>query len=286
MAEKRMFAKTIVLSDAFLDMPMSARCLYFTFGMLADDDGFVSSPKGIMRQCGASMDDLNILIAKRYVLAFDSGIIVIKHWRINNYLRQDRYTPTTYVEEKETLSLDAKGAYVEAGEAASGIPPGIPLVDHPVYPDKDREDKDRLEEDRLDQEREDNGTLSDESVCRPEDVRRVVDAWQTLGIQKLRKIPDSTTNAGKMLRARIRDYGIGSVLEAIEIVRASDFLMGRVKDFQITFDWFVRPNNFLNIVNGKYDNRDKPEAKTRQGREMQSKYDMMQKWSETYADDT
>ena len=132
----------------------------------------------------------------------------------------------------------------------------------------------------------DNGTLSDESVCRPEDVRRVVDAWQTLGIQKLRKIPDSTTNAGKMLRARIRDYGIGSVLEAIEIVRASDFLMGRVKDFQITFDWFVRPNNFLNIVNGKYDNRDKPEAKTRQGREMQSKYDMMQKWSETYADDT
>ena len=281
-----MFAKTIVLSDAFLDMPMSARCLYFTFGMLADDDGFVSSPKGIMRQCGASMDDLNILIAKRYVLAFDSGIIVIKHWRINNYLRQDRYTPTTYVEEKETLSLDAKGAYVEAGEAASGIPPGIPVVDHPVYPDKDREDKDRLEEDRLDQDREDNGTLSDESVCRPEDVRRVVDAWQTLGIQKLRKIPDSTTNAGKMLRARIRDYGIGSVLEAIEIVRASDFLMGRVKDFQITFDWFVRPNNFLNIVNGKYDNRDKPEAKTRQGREMQSKYDMMQKWSETYADDT
>ena len=205
MAEKRMFAKTIVLSDAFLDMPMSARCLYFTFGMLADDDGFVSSPKGIMRQCGASMDDLNILIAKRYVLAFDSGIIVIKHWRINNYLRQDRYTPTTYVEEKETLSLDAKGAYVEAGEAASGIPPGIPVVDHPVYPDKDREDKDRLEEDRLDQDREDNGTLSDESVCRPEDVRRVVDAWQTLGIQKLRKIPDSTTNAGKMLRARIRD---------------------------------------------------------------------------------
>ena len=286
MAEKRMFAKTIVLSDAFLDMPMSARCLYFTFGMLADDDGFVSSPKGIMRQCGASMDDLNILIAKRYVLAFDSGIIVIKHWRINNYLRQDRYTPTTYVEEKETLSLDAKGAYVESGDAPVGIPPGIPLVDHPVYPDKDREDKDRLEEDRLDQDREDNGTLSDESVCRPEDVRRVFDAWQTPGIQKLRKIPDSTTNAGKMLRARIRDYGIGSVLEAIEIVRASDFLMGRVKDFQITFDWFVRPNNFLNIVNGKYDNRDKPEAKTRQGREMQSKYDMMQKWSETYADDT
>lgn len=272
-----MFSKTIVLSDAFLDMPMSARCLYFTLGMLADDDGFVSSPKGIMRQCGASPDDLNVLIARRYVLAFESGVIVIKHWRINNYLRQDRYTPTTYVEEKETLTLDAKGAYTESEETSSGIPVGIP----PGIP---REDKDREDKDRLDQVRTE-GTLSDESVCRPEDVRRVFDAWQSLGIQKLRKIPDSTTNAGKMLRARIKDYGIGSVLEAVEIVRASDFLMGKVKDFQITFDWFVRPNNFLNIVNGKYDNRDKPEQQTRQGREMQQKYDMMQKWSETYADD-
>ena len=282
MAEKRMFAKTIVLSDAFLDMPMSARCLYFTLGMLADDDGFVSSPKGIMRQCGASVDDLNILIAKRYVLTFDSGIIVIKHWRINNYLRQDRYTPTTYVEEKDSLTLDAKGAYIESAENRPGIPVGIP----PGIPreEKSREEEVRKDKDRLDQERE-VGTLSDESVCRPEDVRRVFDAWQSLGIQKLRKIPDSTTNAGKMLRARIKDYGIGSVLEAVEIVRASDFLMGKVKDFQITFDWFVRPNNFLNIVNGKYDNRDKPEQQTRQGREMQQKYDMMQKWSETYADD-
>ena len=149
-------------------------------------------------------------------------------------------------------------------------------------------DKDIEKESDTELEKEtekDSRTLSDESVCRPEDVRRVFDAWQSLGIQKLRKIPDSTTNAGKMLRARIKDYGIGSVLEAVEIVRASDFLMGKVKDFQITFDWFVRPNNFLNIVNGKYDNRDKPEQQTRQGREMQQKYDMMQKWSETYADD-
>ena len=68
MAERRMFAKTIVLSDAFLDMPMSARCLYFTFGMIADDDGFINSPKSIMRQCGASNDDMNILISKKFVL--------------------------------------------------------------------------------------------------------------------------------------------------------------------------------------------------------------------------
>lgn len=122
MAERRMFAKSIVLSDAFLDMPMSARCLYFTLGMLADDDGFVGNPKSIMRQCGSTTDDMNILLAKRYVLGFDSGIIVIKHWRMNNYLRNDRYTETTYREEKDTLTLDDKGSYTEKNK--SGIPSG------------------------------------------------------------------------------------------------------------------------------------------------------------------
>lgn len=113
MAEKRMFAKSIVLTDAFLDMPMSARCLYFTLGMLADDDGFVGSPKSIMRQCGASQDDMAILLSKRFVLGFDSGVIVIKHWRINNYLQKDRIKPTTYQEELASLTLDKKGAYTE-----------------------------------------------------------------------------------------------------------------------------------------------------------------------------
>ena len=114
MAERRMFAKSIVLSDAFLDMPMSARCLYFTLGMLADDDGFVGSPKAIMRQCGASNDDMNILLSKRYVLGFESGVIVIKHWRMNNYLQNDRHKSTTYIEELEMLSIDEKGAYTDS----------------------------------------------------------------------------------------------------------------------------------------------------------------------------
>ena len=127
MAERRMFAKSIVLSDAFLDMPLSARCLYFTLGMLADDDGFVSGPKSIMRQCGASEDDMKMLLAKRYILSFESGVIVIKHWRINNYLRSDRYQQTTYIEEKDTLTLDQKGAYTEINKV--GIPNmGIPSI--------------------------------------------------------------------------------------------------------------------------------------------------------------
>lgn len=108
-----MFAKTIVTSDAFLDMPLSARCLYFTLGMFADDDGFVNNPKSIMRQVGACTDDLNILLAKRFILKFDSGVIVIKHWKIHNYIAKDRYKETKYIEEKATLMLDDKGAYTE-----------------------------------------------------------------------------------------------------------------------------------------------------------------------------
>lgn len=114
MAERRMFAKTIVTSDAFLDMPPTARCLYFTLGMFADDDGFVNNPKSIMRQSGATLDDMNILIAKKFVLNFESGVIVIKHWRIHNYIQSDRYHETKYKEELNSLTLDENKAYTLA----------------------------------------------------------------------------------------------------------------------------------------------------------------------------
>lgn len=111
MAERRMFAKTIVTSDAFLDMPATARCLYFTLAMFADDDGFVNNPKSIMRQVGSTTDDMNILIAKKFVLVFDSGVIVIKHWRIHNYIRGDRKHDTKYEDEMAMLTVDKNGAY-------------------------------------------------------------------------------------------------------------------------------------------------------------------------------
>ena len=114
MAERRMFAKTIVTSDAFLDMPASTRCLYFMLGMVADDDGFVNNPKSIMRQAGATADDLNLLISKRFILTFQSGVVVIKHWCIHNTIQKDRYKETKYLEEKSTLMLDGNKAYTEA----------------------------------------------------------------------------------------------------------------------------------------------------------------------------
>ena len=126
MAEKRMFSKKIIDTDWFMDMPASTQNLYFHLSMRADDDGFVANPKRIIKLVGASDDDYKLLIAKKFVIVFESGICVITDWRINNYLRADRYTETTYKEEKNLLVLDEKGKY------ELGIPLGIPLVD-PEY---------------------------------------------------------------------------------------------------------------------------------------------------------
>lgn len=115
-----MFSQQITNSDAFLDMPTSSQNLYFHLNMNADDDGFVSSPKTVMRITSAKDDDLKILIAKKFIIPFDSGIVVIKHWRINNYIRSDRYKPTAYVEEFSRLYLKGNNSYTV--DSTQGIP--------------------------------------------------------------------------------------------------------------------------------------------------------------------
>lgn len=113
MASKRMFAKTIIDSDAFLDMPVTSQLLYFHLAMRADDDGFINKPKSITRMVGASQGDIEMLITKKFIIPFESGIVVIKHWKIHNYIAKDRYTETTYKEEKDMLGLDENNAYTE-----------------------------------------------------------------------------------------------------------------------------------------------------------------------------
>lgn len=116
MAERRMFAKTIIDSDAFLDMPLSVQALYFHLSMRADDEGFLGNPKRIRSMIGASEDDYKLLIVKRFILVFPSGITVIRHWRIHNLIQKDRFKETTYIEEKSMLSLDGNKTYTERVE--------------------------------------------------------------------------------------------------------------------------------------------------------------------------
>lgn len=111
MAQKRMFDKTITNADDFLEMPDSSQNLYFHLSMNADDDGFINNWKSIMRMTGHKDDDLKVLIAKNFIIPFDTGVIVIKHWRINNYLRRDRYVETKFKDEKNNLFLDNNLVY-------------------------------------------------------------------------------------------------------------------------------------------------------------------------------
>ena len=111
MAKRRMFSLEIVDTDAFLEMPSSTQSLYFHFGMRADDEGFVGNPRRLIRMLGVSEDDYKLLIAKSFVIPFESGVCVIKHWKMNNYLQNDRLKPTTYLDEKKLLSTKENKAY-------------------------------------------------------------------------------------------------------------------------------------------------------------------------------
>ncbi len=121
MAERRMFAKTIIDSDAFLDMPQSTQLLYFHLSMRADDDGFINNPKSIMRNVGCKEDDIRILSGKKFIIPFESGVVVIKHWKIHNYIQKDRYHETKYKNEKSTLDTDENGAYTQCIQDVSNM---------------------------------------------------------------------------------------------------------------------------------------------------------------------
>lgn len=266
MAERRMFAKTIIDSDAFLDMSVTAQLLYFHLSMRADDDGFVNKPKSIMRMIGASQGDAEMLVNKKFIIPFESGVVVIKHWKIHNYIAKDRYKETTYKDEKATLMLDENNAYTTCIQPVYGMDT------------QDRLGKERIGKDRLD------STVSKDTVSRTEvqpKFLKIIEAWNSLTCYGIKGIQTITPNTKRYewLNARLKQYGEDNVLLAIEKIRQSDFLKGdNKKGWVITFDWFVKPNNFPKVLEGNYDNREhRPMNKTAQM--LQDSYDMMDEWA-------
>lgn len=144
MADKRMFSKQIIDSDAFLDMPLSSQALYFHLNMRADDDGFVNNPKKIQRMIQCTEDDLRILITKRFVIPFESGVCVIKHWLIHNYIRKDTYKETTYTDEKVLLYKKDNNSYTLNHQ--------LQLRDELVDESSRRLDKNSIDKIRLDKD--------------------------------------------------------------------------------------------------------------------------------------
>ena len=116
MAVKRMFSMSVVDSDDFLDLPLTAQGLYFHLCMRADDDGFLNNPRKIQRMVGAAEEDLALLLERGFLLGFDSGVVAATHWLVNNTIRRDRYTPTRYREEMGTLAVRSGGEYAKAAE--------------------------------------------------------------------------------------------------------------------------------------------------------------------------
>ncbi len=153
MAERRMFAKTVIESDRFADLPLRAQALYFHLGLRADDDGFLQNVKQIERLTGTEETELEALVEAGFVLRFESGAVVLRHWRQHNYIRKDAYTGTKCKKEMAELALDGNKCYVLKAEAPDGESFFCPTLSTQVREGKDRVDKDRVGEDRIGKDR-------------------------------------------------------------------------------------------------------------------------------------
>lgn len=240
MADKRMFSKAIIDSDMFLDMSLSTQALYFHLNMRADDDGFVNNPNKIQRMIGSAPDDMNILLAKGFIIPFDSGVCVIKHWRIHNYLRKDRYKETIYQKEKAQL-------YVEDNKIYTKEKVGIPLVDQPVYQlaTQIREEKTRLEKNREEKTRlEENVSSLSNEFCNfvvklgftldPELVQALLDDIKEFGINEVKNALSITASKGK-------DYSYAKGI--LTTRKAEGKIKKRPKTFIETDDVFLKDAN-------------------------------------------
>lgn len=269
MANKRMFTMKIVDTDAFLDMPLSTQCLYFHLNMRADDDGFIGNPKRIGKIIGANDDDLKLLIAKRFVILFDDGVIVIKHWRMHNTLSRDRYVETSYTDEKKKLLLKDNGSYsltngnsiddTKLIERSNRQTQKRRKIDEQkTYSDKDIDlDKDlELDLDTeldKDKEKDINDLIVSKDTIRQTDVRQVVIEWNTLEEFGITPVKRMTPKREQAVKARIRQNCVEDILEAIENIRRSTFLQGQNKNgWMVTFDWFLKPGNFAKVFEGQY----------------------------------
>lgn len=242
-----MISIKITNDDHFTALSSSAQALYLHLSLNADDDGFCNQVSISMFKAHASVQDLEALIKNRYIFQFENGVVCIKHWRMSNSLRKDRYTPTVFQEEMSKLKLKPNGAYTMASDGCQVVAECLPQI---------REDKIRIEKNR---EEEGILTFSTENVrSSQDDMQRVVEAWNSLNLQSVSKLNPSTERY-KQLKARIREYGVDEVLRAIENVRDSKFLRGdNKKGWTITFDWLIKPNNFVKVADGNYKDNQKP----------------------------
>lgn len=255
MAQKRMFSNAVIDNDKFLDMPLSAQALYFHLGMKADDDGFVGSPKKVVRAVNCAEDDLRLLISKGFVICFESGVIVITHWNAHNTLKKDRYTKTMYQTEFAQLKIENQTYSLPCGDKVvpkwfqngSKLEPQIRL-------DKNREDKNRKD------------ILSTDVDVPPRfDYQAVVDLFNStcVSLPRVQKLNDKRRRAIKNANKLLGEISFEELFARVE---KSDFLTGRTGKWSgCGFDWILQPSNLTKIIEGNY--TDKPNENHKQGGE-------------------
>ena len=262
MAERRMFAKTIIDSDAFLDMPMSARLLYYDLSMRADDDGFINNPKRIQRTIGASEDDLKLLLVKRFVIGFENGVIVIKHWRMHNTLRKDRYNPTQYQDELAMLEVKDNNAYTERFLEIPDVPvlpePKIESVATTWQPTGNQlepqysKDKDSIDKFSRDKGSNDSG----ESVS----CQQIVDLYNSIckSFPSVRPLSEARKKA---IKARLNTYTLDDFQTVFENAESSSFLKGsNDRNWSANFDWLIADKNMAKVLEGNYADKGRKET--------------------------
>lgn len=256
MAERRMFAKTIIDSDAFLEMPPTTQNLYFHLAMRADDDGFINRPKSIMRMCGARDDDMSILIAKKFIIPFDTGVVVIKHWKIHNYIQKDRYKPTVYQKEKALLVEKSNKSYrlIKPGEIDC-----IQNVYNTDTQDRLGKDRDSIELELGKDNLQTTSVSADADSVKASriDYPAILTYWNEKS--KLKPITAITDKRKSHLNARIKEYGNDSIFKVIDNISNSPFLQGQnSRNWMADFDWVIRPNNYVKVLEGNYNDKQVP----------------------------
>lgn len=255
MAQRRMFNLKIVDSAKFLKMPTSTQLLYFHLGMWADDDGVVEG-FNVLRMTGLNEDDLKLLVAKGYVQVLNEDLVsFITDWREHNLIRADRKTDSLY---KDLLLK---------------VVPQVELIE----PKKRADLKSKEEVGRpTDEQMSDNGQHRlgkysigkyniSKDICST-NLQIIIDEWNSLGLNKVISI-NPGTNRSKSLNARIKEYGEDSIINAIKNINNSSFLKGQNKNnWVITFDWLIKPNNFIKVLEGNYDDN-KSKIKTKESKE-------------------
>lgn len=201
MAERRMMAKSIIKSDTFLDMPATTQNLYFHMLLDADDDGFINAPKSIMRMIGAKDDDMKVLTAKQFVIPFESGVVVIKDWKIHNYIQNDRYKPST-LPERDLLNIQKDKTYTLKNDVSRMDTECIQTVSI----GKDRLGKVRLGKDRIGKDRV--GKDSIDTLCHVshDDVDKShIEIIEYLNLKTGSKFKPTTKPYVQAIRSRLKE---------------------------------------------------------------------------------